>query len=82
MPSFFIDNPEGLTVRQLREAICKIPEIDNDGNEAKVFAACGNLQTSPIKIATLDEDGDLLLVPEFWQEVMESVESWEDFVGD
>jgi len=81
MPSFFIDNPEGLTVRQLREAICKIPEIDNDGNEAKVFAACGNLQTSPIKIATLDEDGDLLLVPEFWQEVMESVESWEEFIS-
>lgn len=81
MPSFFIDNPEGLTVRQLRKAICKIPEVDNDGNEAKVFAACGNLQTSPIKIATLDEDGDLLLVPEFWQEVMESVESWEEFIS-
>ena len=82
MPSFFIDNPEGVTVRQLRKAISRIPEVDNDGNEAKVFAACGNLQTSPIKIATLDEDGDLLLVPEFWQEVMESVESWEDFVSD
>ncbi len=82
MSSFLVDNAEGMTVRQLRKALSRIPEVDNDGNEAKVFAACGNLQTSPIKIATLDEDGDLLLVPEFWQEVMESVESWEDFVGD
>ena len=76
-----IDNAEGITVDQLRKIIGRIPPVDNDGNEARVFAVCGNLQTSPIKIATLDEDGDLLLIPTFWQEVMESVDSWEEFTG-
>ena len=37
------------------------------------------MHTAPIKIATLDEDGDLLLVPDFWQEVMEDLGSWEEF---
>ena len=67
------------TVRELRKLISTIPEVDNDGVEARVFIACGNLQTSPLKSATLDEDGDLLLVPEFWQEVMEDLGSWGDF---
>lgn len=68
------------TVRELRKLISTIPEVNNDGSEVQVFVACGNLQTSPLKSATLDEDGDLLLVPEFWQEVMEDLGSWEDFI--
>ena len=44
-----------------------------------MFAVCGNMYTAPIKIATLDEDGDLLLVPDFWQEVMEDQEAGRNF---
>ena len=68
------------TVRELRKLISTIPEVDSDGVEARVFIACGNLQTSPLKSATLDEDGDLVLIPEFWQEVMEDLGSWEDYL--
>ena len=80
--SFFLDNADGLSVRELRKVIGRIPEIDEDGNEAKIYVACGNLQTSALKIATLDEDGDLLLVPDFWQEVMEGCETWDDFMAE
>jgi hypothetical protein len=78
--SLFLDCPAGITVRNLRKIIGTIPEVDNEGNETRIFIACGNLHTSPLKIATLDEDGDLLLIPEFWQAVMEDLGSWEDFL--
>jgi hypothetical protein len=68
------------TVRELRKLISTVPEINEDGSEVRVFMACGNLQTSPLESATLDEDGDLLLVPEFWQAVMQDLGSWEDFI--
>ena len=68
------------TVRELRKLLSTIPEVNNDGSEVLVFAACGNLQSSPIKSATLDEDGDLVLIPEFWQDVMEDLGSWEDYL--
>ena len=77
-----IDNGDGITVNQLRKIIGRIPPTDSEGNEARVFAVCGNMHTAPIKIATLDEDGDLLLVPDFWQEVMEDLGSWEEFSSD
>lgn len=76
-----IDNGEGITVNELRKIIGRIPPNDENGNETRVFAVCGNLHTAPIKIAALDEDGDLLLIPDFWQEVMEDLESWEEFVN-
>lgn len=75
-----IDREEGMTVRDLRKLLSKLIEIDEDGNEPRIFVACGNLQTSPLKIATLDEDGDIVLIPDFWQAVMEDLESWEDFI--
>ena len=78
---FIADNPDGITVRELRNLLSQVPETKEDGTPACVFLNCGNLQTSPLKIATLDEDDDLLLIPEFWQAVMEDLGSWEDFVG-
>ena len=78
--SFFLDNADGVSIRELRKVIGRIPEIDEDGNEAKIYVACGNLQTSALKIATLDEDGDLLLIPDFWQAVMEETGCWEDYI--
>tara|TARA_R100000030_G_scaffold52551_1_gene39519 strand:+ start:530 stop:775 length:246 start_codon:yes stop_codon:yes gene_type:complete len=78
--SFFLDNPNGLSVSELRKVIGRIPEVDEDGNEAKIYITCGNAQTSALKIATLDEDGDLLLVPDFWQAVMEETGCWEDYI--
>lgn len=80
--SFFLDNPNGLSVSELRKVIGRIPEVDEDGNETKIYIACGNLQSSPLKIATLDEDGDLMLIPEFWQAVMEGCETWDDFMAE
>lgn len=77
---FFLDNAHGISVSELRKIIGRIPEVDEDGNEAKIFIVCGNLHTSPLKIAALDEDGDLVLVSDFWQSVMEDLGSWEDFV--
>jgi hypothetical protein len=76
----FLDNQEGITVRELRKIIGRIEETDEDGNDARVFIVSGNLHTSPLKIAAQDEDGDLVLVSEFWQAVMEDLESWEDFI--
>ena len=77
---FLLDRPDGVTVRELRNLLSQVPETKEDGTPAYVFLNCGNLQTSPLKIATLDEDDDLLLIPEFWQAVMEDLGSWEDFV--
>jgi hypothetical protein len=76
-----LDNDHGITLRELRKIISRIPEIDEDGNEARLFIVSGNLHTSPLKIAALDEDGDLVLVSDFWQAVMEDLESWDDFIG-
>jgi len=67
-------------MRELRQFIRGIPDVNVDGSEVQVFLCCGNLQSSPIKSATLDEDGDLLLIPEFWQEVMEDLGCWEDYL--
>lgn len=74
-----IDREDGMTVRDLRKLLSKLIEIDENGNEPKIYVACGNLQLSPLKIAALDEDGDLVLVPDFWQAVMEDLETWEEF---
>lgn len=76
-----LDNADGITINELRKVIGRIPPNDAEGNETRVFAVCGNMHTAPIKIAILDEDGDLLLVPDFWQEVMEDLGSWEEFSG-
>ena len=76
---FLLDRPDGVTVRELRNLLSQVPETKEDGTPAYVFLNCGNLQTSPLKIATLDEDDDLLLIPEFWQAVMEDLETWEEF---
>ena len=76
-----LDNADGITVDQLRKIIGRIPQFDDEGNETRVFGVCGNAHAAPIKIATLDEDGDLLLVPDFWQYAMEDLGSWEDFAG-
>jgi hypothetical protein len=75
-----LDSDCGITIRDLRKIIGRIPEVDQDGNEARLFVVSGNLHTSPLKIAALDEDGDLVLVSDFWQTVMEDLESWEDFM--
>lgn len=77
---FLLDNAHGISVSELRKIIGRIPEVDEDGNEAKIFVVSGNLHTSPLKITALDEDGDLVLVSDFWQAVMEDLKSWEDFI--
>ncbi len=74
-----LDEQDGITVRDLRKIIGRIPESDEDGNNARIFVVNGNLHTSPLKIAALDEDGDLVLISDFWQAVMEDLGSWGEF---
>jgi hypothetical protein len=74
-----LDEQDGITVRDLRKIIGRIPESDEDGNNARIFVVNGNLHTSPLKIAALDEDGDLVLISDFWQAVMEDLGSWDEF---
>ena len=73
-----IDNGEGITVNQLRKIIGRIPQLMQRATKPECLRFAATC-TAPIKIATLDEDGDLLLVPDFWQEVMEDLGSWEEF---
>lgn len=68
-----------MLVRDLRKFLSRTLDVDDDGNEMNVYIACGNLHSSKMATAFVDEDGDLILVPEFWKETMEDLGSWEEF---
>lgn len=71
-----------MLVRELRKFLSRTPDVDDDGNEMNVYIACGNLHSSKMVAAFADEDGDIILVPEFWKETMEDLGSWEEFTSD
>lgn len=75
-------NPDGLGSRDLRHVLSNIIDIDEDGNEVLTFAAVGNLHLSRVVVIARDEDGDLLLITDHAQAVMEQLGSWDDFVAD
>ena len=75
-------DPDGLGSRAIRNALKRIIDIDEDGNEVLTFAAVGNLHLSRVVAIARDEDGDLLLITDHAQAVMEQLGSWDDFVAD
>jgi hypothetical protein len=70
-----------MLVRDLRKFLSHTLDVDDDGNEMEVYICCGNLHSSKMATAFVDEDGDLVLVPEFWKETMEDLGSWEEFTS-
>tara|TARA_R100001082_G_scaffold63779_1_gene35836 strand:- start:1 stop:249 length:249 start_codon:yes stop_codon:yes gene_type:complete len=73
---------EGFTVRQLRDLLSKVPDVDGEGNETMVYVATGNSMADVITIGKADSEDDILLVPSFWADVMEDLETLDDFIAD
>lgn len=74
-------DPDGLGSRAIRNALKRIIDIDEDGNEVMTFAAVGNLHLSSIVAIARDEDGDLLLITDHAQDLMKQLGSWDDFMS-
>jgi hypothetical protein len=81
MPSPIIKE-EGFTVRELRDLLSKVPDVDGEGNETMVYVATGNSMADVITIGKADSEDDILLVPSFWADVMEDLETLDDFIAD
>ena len=62
--------------------ISKVPDVDGEGNETMVYVATANLMSDIITIGKADNEDDILLVPGFWAEVMENLETLDDFIAD
>jgi hypothetical protein len=81
MPSQIIKE-EGFTVRELRDLLSKVPDVDGEGNETMVYVVTGNEMADVITLGKADNEDDILLVPGFWAEVMENLETLDDFIAD
>ena len=77
-----IKKEEGFTVRELRDLLSKVPDVDGEGNETMVYVATANLMSDIITIGKADSQDDVLLVPGFWVNVMENLETLDDFIAD
>lgn len=74
-------NPDGIGSREIRQTLSRVIDIDEYGNETAVYAAVGNLHLSKVVAIAIDHDGDLVLITEFAQAVMEDLDTWEEFVA-
>lgn len=74
-------NGDGLTIRELRRMIGKFEETDADGNEARIYIAVGNLHASIALTIAMDDEGDMILVPEHAQDIMEQLDTWDEFTS-
>ena len=81
MPSQIIKE-EGFTVRELRDLLSKVPDVDGEGNETMVYVVTGNEMADVITLGKADSYDDVLLVPGFWANVMEDLETLDDFIAD
>ena len=81
MPSPIIKE-EGFTVRELRELLASVPDVDGEGNESMVYVVTGNEMADVVTIGKADSQDDILLVPGLWAEVMEELETLDDFIAD
>lgn len=72
---------DGIGTRGIRQALRRIIDIDEDGNEAAVYGAVGNLHLSKVIAIAIDDDGDLVLITEIAQAIMEDLGTWDDFTG-
>ena len=71
---------DGIGTRGIRQALKRIIDIDEDGNETAVYSAVGNLHLSKVVAIAVDDDGDLVLITNHAQSLMQQLESWDDFV--
>ena len=81
MPSPIIKE-EGFTVRELRELLSSVPDVDGEGNETMVYIVTGNEMADVVTIGKADSQDDILLVPEFWRNVMDCLDTLDDFIAD
>lgn len=72
---------DGLSSRDIRNALKRIIDIDEDGNTTSIYGAVGNMHLSRIIAIARDEDGDLLLITEFAQAIMEDLGTWDEFAS-
>ena len=74
-------DPDGLGSRAIRNALKRIIDVDEDGSEVCLFAAVGNMHLSRIIAIARDEDGDLVFITDFAQEIMENLGTWDEFAS-
>ena len=74
-------DPDGLGSRAIRNALKRIIDVDEDGSEVCLFAAVGNMHLSRVIAIARDEDGDLLFITDFAQEIMENLGTWDEFAS-
>jgi hypothetical protein len=75
-------SPVGIGSRAIRNALKRIIDVDENGSEVRLFAAVGNMHLSRVVAIARDEDGDLLLITDHAQTVMEQLGSWDEFLQD
>ena len=73
---------EGFTVRELKELLASVPDVDGEGNESMVYVATGNQMADVITLGRADEEDDIMLIPGFWHGVMDELETLDDFIAD
>ncbi len=73
---------DGFTVRELKQLLASVPDVDGEGNETMVYVVTGNEMADVITIGKADNQDDILLVPGFWTDVMEDLETLDDFIAD
>lgn len=73
-------NEDGMTTRDLRNLLRQLIDIDESGNESTIFAAVGNLHMSVVTTIAKDDDGDLVLISGFAEDLMKDLGSWDDFI--
>ena len=74
-------DPDGLGSRAIRNALKRIIDVDEDGSEVRLFAAVGNMHLSRVIAIARDEDGDLVFITDFAQEIMENLGTWDEFAS-
>jgi glucose/arabinose dehydrogenase len=72
---------DGISTRDIRQVLSRIIDIDEDGNETAVYGAVGNLHLSRVVAIAVDDDGDLVLVTEIAQVIMEDLDTWDEFTS-
>ena len=77
-----IKQEEGFTVRQLKQLLASVPDVDGEGNESMVYVVTGNQMADVITLGKADDQDDILLVPGFWGDVMEDLETLDNFIAD
>jgi len=77
-----IKQEQGFTVRQLKQLLASVPDVDGEGNESMVYVVTGNQMADVVTLGKADDQDDILLVPGFWTDVMEDLETLDDFIAD